>query len=66
MKPKETRGRKKKYDFKLKKGVCLSMPFSVGARTSALRYAKDNGLKYRTWTESSLRGDLTLMILRVD
>lgn len=66
MKPKETRGRKKKYDFKLKKGALMSMPFSTGARTTALRYAKDKGFKYRTWTESPHTGDVTLHILRVD
>lgn len=65
MKPKETRGRKKKYDFKLKKGGLISMTFSTGARTTALKYARDNGMKYRTWTEEPHTGDVTLHILRV-
>lgn len=60
MKAKETRGRRKKYDFKLKKGELRTMPFSDGARTTALRYAKDKGLKYRTWRE-----DENLNVLRV-
>jgi len=60
MKAKETRGRHKKYDFKLKKGQLKILPFSDGARTTALRYAKTNGLKYRTWRE-----DENLNVLRV-
>lgn len=54
MEPKETRGRPKKYDFRLKKGQLKKMPFSNGARITALRYAKNNGLKYRTWVESGV------------
>jgi len=52
MKPKETRGRPKKYDFTLKKGQSMSEPFSVGARTTALKFAKSKGWKYRTWREN--------------
>ena len=51
MKAKETRGRRKKYDFRLKKGQLITMPFSNGARVTALRYAMDNDMKYRTWRE---------------
>lgn len=54
MKIKETRGRKKKYEFNLKVGQVVSMPFSNGARTSALAYARKNGLRFRTWREGDV------------
>lgn len=58
---KETRGRPKKYDFTLKKGQSMSQDFSVGARTTALKFAKNKGWKYRTWREGE-----KLMVLRVE
>lgn len=56
---KETRGRRKKHDFRLKKGQLITVPFSNGARVTALKFARDNKIKYRTWRE----GD-TLNVLR--
>jgi len=61
MKAKETRGRPKKYDFTLKKGHSISQPYSTGARTTALKFAKTKGWKYRTWVEGE-----TLIVLRVE
>ncbi len=60
MKAKETRGRPKKYAFSLKKGELRTLPYSDGARTTALRFARENKLKYRTWVEDGI-----LNILRV-
>lgn len=54
MKRKETRGRPRKYDFKLKKGEFTSLPFSTGARTTALKFAKDQGFKYSTWRDGEI------------
>jgi hypothetical protein len=58
MKVKETRGRPRKYNFSLKKGQSVTMPFSNGARVTALKYAKMNGLGYRSWVED---GQLTIL-----
>lgn len=60
MKAKETRGRPKKYDFTLKKGFHQQLPFSTGARTTALKFAKEKGWKFRTWRE-----DENLIVLRI-
>lgn len=59
MKRKETRGRPKKYDFTLKKGQSVSQPFSTGARTTALKFAKTKGWKYCTWRDGE-----NLIVLR--
>lgn len=61
MKPKETRGRPKKYDFTLKKGQSVTQPFSTGARTTALKFAKNKGWKYRTWRENE-----NLIVMRIE
>jgi hypothetical protein len=49
---KETRGRKRKYNFNLKKGQVVSQTFSNGARRTALQTAKNKGWKFRTWKEN--------------
>jgi hypothetical protein len=54
MKAKETRGRRKKYDFRLKKGQLITVPFSNGARVTALRYGRNNEMIYRTWRDGDL------------
>lgn len=52
MKVKETRGRPKKYDFRLKKGDFLKIPMSNGARVTALKFARDKGWTFRTWQDN--------------
>lgn len=47
-------GAVRKYDFKLKKGDFTSLPFSTGARTTALKFAKSNGFKYSTWRDGEI------------
>lgn len=52
MEVKETRGRRKKYDFTLKIGQFKRMTFSNGARVSALAFAKSQGWMFRTWQDN--------------
>ena len=49
---KETRGRPKKYDFGLKKNEYRIYPRL--ARSAAMKYAINNGYKFRTWVENDL------------
>lgn len=60
MKPKETRGRKKKYIFNLKKGAHTIIENTSGARASAHSWAKRNNWKIRTWSENGV-----LVVLRM-
>lgn len=46
----ETRGRPRIYDFNLKKGQVVSMAENKTAQIIALKTAKNNGWKFRTWT----------------
>jgi hypothetical protein len=51
MKIKETRGRKKKYNFHLKKEQQMKVPFSNSARQLAYKAALSGGYKIKTWVE---------------
>jgi hypothetical protein len=51
MEVKETRGRPKKYDFSLKIGEFRKMPFSNGARVTALAFARSKDWTFRTWQD---------------
>ena len=53
MKVKETRGRKRKHDFSLKKGQTVSFaePNNKTVQILALAFARNKGWKFRTWND---------------